>query len=43
MIISCVGLKRFLLAIKFDVVLSSNIFNNLIYVFGCRDTTVLNQ
>ena len=43
MIISNVGLELFLLAINLDVVSFSNVFNNLIYMFGCRDITVLNQ
>ena len=43
MIISYVGLKLFLLAINLNIVSSSNIFSNLIYVFECKDITVLNQ
>ena len=42
-IICCVGLEPFLLAINLDVVSSSNVFSNLIYVFRCEGITILNQ
>ena len=42
-IISYVGLKPFLLAINLNVVLSSNVFNSLIYVFRCKGIIVMNQ
>ena len=43
MIISCVGFEPFLFAINLDVVLSSNVFSSLIYVFRCKGITVMNQ
>ena len=42
-IISCVGLEPFILAINLDVLSSSNVFSNLIYVFKCKGITVRNQ
>ena len=42
-IISCVGIEPFLLAINLDVVSSSNVFSNLIFVFICKCIIVLNQ
>ena len=39
MIITCVNLEPFLLAINLDVVSSFNIFNNLIYVLRFIDIT----
>ena len=42
MIIFCVGLEPFLLAINLDVMSSSNIITSLIYLFRYKGITVLN-
>ena len=42
-IISCIGPEPFLLVINLDVMSSSNVFSNLIYVFKCKGITMLNQ
>ena len=43
MIISYIGLDPFLLVINLYAMSFSNVFSNLIYVFGYRDNIVLNQ
>ena len=43
MITSCVDLKPFLLDISLDVMSSSNVFNDLIFMFRCKCIIILNQ
>ena len=43
MIIICVGFEPFFLTINLDVVSSSNVFSNLIFVFRYKSIVVLNQ
>ena len=38
-----IDLEPFLLAINLDVMSSFNIFISLIYIFRCKDITILNQ
>ena len=41
-IASCVGFEPFMFTINFDAI-SFNVFNSLIYMFRCKDITVMNQ